>query len=80
MRKNVCGSASTPYEVAVRAGVPPRPLRRAAPQLGADNGTVLQLFGLSPAEAADLEREGVTMTRPAADWRARQPERQPQSR
>jgi crotonobetainyl-CoA:carnitine CoA-transferase CaiB-like acyl-CoA transferase len=66
--------------VAVRAGVMPRPLRRAAPQLGTDNGTVLELFGLSPDEAADLERQGVTMTRPAADWRVRQPERQPLGR
>jgi crotonobetainyl-CoA:carnitine CoA-transferase CaiB-like acyl-CoA transferase len=60
--------------VAVRAGVAPRPLGRAAPQLGADNAAALELFGLSPAEAADLERQGVTATRPAVDWRARQSE------
>jgi crotonobetainyl-CoA:carnitine CoA-transferase CaiB-like acyl-CoA transferase len=61
--------------VAVRAGVTPQPLGRAAPQLGADNEAALELFGLSPAEAADLERQGVTMTRPATDWHARQPDR-----
>jgi crotonobetainyl-CoA:carnitine CoA-transferase CaiB-like acyl-CoA transferase len=51
--------------VAVRAGVTPRPLGRAAPRLGADNAAALALFGLSAAEAAELERQGVTATRPA---------------
>jgi crotonobetainyl-CoA:carnitine CoA-transferase CaiB-like acyl-CoA transferase len=51
--------------VAVRAGVTPRPLGRAAPRLGADNAAALALFGLSATEAAELERQGVTATRPA---------------
>ena len=51
--------------VAVRPGITPRPLRRAAPCLGENNREVLQLFGLEPAQVDELERAGVVSTRPA---------------